>query len=781
MADTDTIETIPADDGFEAFYAEKIWELIPALYRDEDARTATPGALRAFTELLAGQAAVERRSVDRLWADAHITDCDEWAIPYIADLLATRLVSEQNTAGRRADVANTIAYRRRSGTVQILAMLADDIAGWDAVASEAWKRLFRTWHSLDCPAPRGRITGTPRHGLANLRGMRTGEIVDTAWDEFAHFPDFRRHRGLSGRYNIPKVNLHLFRQFAFLVRGATPRQFDARHYTFDPSGRDIALFRPGRPLVDDCREGLEWEVRGPLSCGLLNDARYRPGADAAAASIGAGLLAVEDETFRTAAELVARAAHIAGAPLTAGQGLELLDLSLLEDSPKAQLIPDALALAIGTDPEVDILRRPELGGGDLSAWESLDPEPWPWVRAVIDPARGRSWLDAAPVDTNALYALRHHYGQFAPVGAGTHDRQATLLRDELIALPDPAPPEPDAAPFADFDLPGTPDLAAPNGEGVYQINDSRTYLHRPGAGLTTTADLTVQAADRERPYIRIDLEAGTTRWVIDAANDGDHLTLDGLWLGLFPDGHGPVADAAAAPVATQLVIAGNFETVTLRNMTLDPGGICARVTEGQTETIPYVTLLLESAIDRLVIERCITGPIAESVAGGDRCTAAQICITDSIVIAPDDTPAIATRSSPLTIARSTIFGDIEAARFSIEDSIIQGTLAAQDKQGSCVRYSAAEMTDAIGIPNAYRCVAYGKAMPNHIFVSRRFGDAGLAQLSQSAPETIRRGAESTSEMGVFHDQIDAIKRDDLIRKLSEFTPINVIAQLVFET
>ena len=763
------------DDGLDAFYAEKIWRLIPGLYRDEDAKTKTAGALRAFVEVLAGQAAVERRSIDRLWADAHITDCDEWAIPYIADLLGTRLVSKENPAGRRADVANTIKYRRRAGTLQILSMLADDIAGWDGVASEAFKRLYRTWHSLDCPAPVGRVSGTLQGGYANIKGTRLGEVVDTAWDEVAHFPDFRRIRGLSGRYNIPKINLHLFRQFAFLVRNSAPHVFDDQHYTLDPSGRDVALFKPGEPFVGECRQGLEWQVRGPILCGLLNDARYRPGADAAAASIGAGLLVVEDELFLTAAALVARAEHLAGALLTAAQGRDLLELSMVESSPKVKLIPDALALGIGTD----VLLRSEIASGDLSAWDTIDPSPWPWIRAVVDPARGRVFLPTSPVVGDTLLSLRCHYGQFAAVGAGTHNRHATLVQDSPTPLPNPAPVVGDPATISNFELPGTGGTA-PAGTGAFQINDSRTYQHRQVAGLTTTGDLTVQAANGERPYVVLNLEAATDRWVIDATNDGENLVIDGLWVGLFPDAHGPVADPAS-PVETQLVLLGNFETVTLRNVTLDPGGVRARIVAGQTDVIPFVTLLVEGSIDRLVIDHCITGPLDESTDAGDRCSAGEICIVDSIIRGSGNGAAIQTRYAALKIARTTIFGDVFGASFLIDDSIVQGTLSAQDAQGSCVRYSAAVVTDTIGIPNAYRCAPYPGTMPNHLFVSRRFGDPGFAQLSQSVPRSLRRGAENTAEMGVFNSTIDAIKRDDLIRKLAEFTGINVIPQLVFET
>lgn len=762
---TDTQLTSAAvDDGFEEFYAEKIWHLIPGIYRDEDAKSATPDALRALVEVLAGQAAVQRRSIDRLWSDSTIVDCDDWIIPYIADLLGTRLISEQNSSGRRADVANTIKYRRRAGTLALLSMLADDIAGWDAVPAEAFKRLWRTWHSLDCPPKIGPATGTPQHGHARLDAFRIGELLDGPFDETSHFPDFRRLRGLSGRYNIPKVNLHVYRKHAYPLQGVTPHQFDTTHYTLDPSGRDIPLFRPGRPIFEECKIGDEWEMRAPLTCSLFNDGRYAVTAASAGASIGAALLDVEGNIYRTAAAIIDRAERLKGAALTNAEGEALLRVALTPDSNRANLFNDAISLAIGADASADTLRAGEFFGGNLANWETNVPNPWDWVLALVDPSNSRVLLSDPPAAGEALQSLRYFEGRFAGIGAGSHDRADDLVQGALTPL---------GAPFA---LPVA---------GQHQINDSETYDHPADTDLLLTDELLIQAADGERPYVRITATppgAGQpARFVIDADAAGRNLTIDGLWLGMYEVGQTAVADAAADPIDAVIEIAGSFDTVTLRNVTLDPGGVRARFTAGQMFVIPTVRIELSGAINLLVIDKCVTGPIEEAEDASDQCSANRICITDSIVFGSGDSPAFRGRYASLEIARSTFFGDIEAARFLIDDSIIQGTASAQDPQGSCVRYSAAVETAAIALPHPYRCVTWTDAMPNHFFESRRFGDPGLAQLSETAPESIRRGAENTSEMGAYNTTLDAIKRDDLIYKLAEFTAINTITELVFET
>src|SRR5688500_5299042 len=98
----------PANDGYVRYYTEKIWEIVPSVYRHEDGIALSPGVLRAMVEIMAARAALLRRSQDRLWDDAFPDLCDDWAVPYIGDLVGTRLVSALNLRGRRVDVAKTI-------------------------------------------------------------------------------------------------------------------------------------------------------------------------------------------------------------------------------------------------------------------------------------------------------------------------------------------------------------------------------------------------------------------------------------------------------------------------------------------------------------------------------------------------------------------------------------------------------------------------------------------------------------------------------------------------
>src|SRR6266481_5201826 len=136
-------------DRYAEYYAAKLWQLVPAVYRSLDSDPSEPGPLRELVNRIGSQAAILRRSIDRLWEDQSIESCDDWVIPYIADLLATNLIASLDARGQRLDVAKTIYYRRRKGTLAVLEELAHDITGWEVRVVEFFRRLGRTRHGLD--------------------------------------------------------------------------------------------------------------------------------------------------------------------------------------------------------------------------------------------------------------------------------------------------------------------------------------------------------------------------------------------------------------------------------------------------------------------------------------------------------------------------------------------------------------------------------------------------------------------------------------------------------
>jgi hypothetical protein len=168
-------------DLYQAFYTEHLWGLLPEVYRASDSDDPDKkGPLRELVERLGLQIAVVRRSIDRTAEDASIESSDDWLISYIGDLLATNLVAGLDARAQRLDVAKTIYYRRRKGTVAILEEIAADVTGWNARIVEFFRRLARSRHGFDpeigidfdqalIAGLRGALSGTPAGGFADLR------------------------------------------------------------------------------------------------------------------------------------------------------------------------------------------------------------------------------------------------------------------------------------------------------------------------------------------------------------------------------------------------------------------------------------------------------------------------------------------------------------------------------------------------------------------------------------------------------------------------------------
>ena len=275
-------------DLYPEYYADKLWNLLPEVYRSTDTDAfGTNGPLREMVNRIGATAAELRRGIDRMWEDQSIETCDDWVIPYIAKLLDTHLVLGLDPRGQRLDVANTIDYRRRKGTLALLEQLASDITSWDAKAVEFFRRLGRTRHGLDPPigpaaAPgddldrlrlaeglTGRLTGTMIGGFANLRNVYGARKARSAFDEFFYTADTRAGVGTAGWYAIPHLGVFVWRLLSLPTGPVTPVPVlnCPGWFTFDPTGRDVPLFAPRR---DADRFGDHWvsptegQLPGPI-------------------------------------------------------------------------------------------------------------------------------------------------------------------------------------------------------------------------------------------------------------------------------------------------------------------------------------------------------------------------------------------------------------------------------------------------------------------------------------------------------------------------------------
>ena len=115
------------------FDAERLYRLMPAIYRIRDAEQGKP--LFALLTVIAEQLAIVEEDLAQLYDNQFIETCDEWVVPYIGDLIGYRALYYGRTpkvVSQRAEVGHTISYRQRKGTASMLEQLARDVTGWDA-------------------------------------------------------------------------------------------------------------------------------------------------------------------------------------------------------------------------------------------------------------------------------------------------------------------------------------------------------------------------------------------------------------------------------------------------------------------------------------------------------------------------------------------------------------------------------------------------------------------------------------------------------------------------
>ncbi len=238
-----------------------LFDLLPTVHRLRDA--AQGDQLRALLGIVDREVQLVEDDIARLYDNWFIETCDEWVVPYIADLLGVRsLPGPRAGEGRaafsqRTYVANTLAYRRRKGTAVVLEQLGADVTGWRCKAVEFFQRVATTQHANH---PRVSSPFT-----ADVRSTYLNQFCGTPFDQVSHLADVRHVDNRRGRYNIPHVGLFLWRVQSYLLDDVTARQVDATRYSFDPLGRDVALHAVPRTEVTIIQATQPVNVPMPIS------------------------------------------------------------------------------------------------------------------------------------------------------------------------------------------------------------------------------------------------------------------------------------------------------------------------------------------------------------------------------------------------------------------------------------------------------------------------------------------------------------------------------------
>jgi hypothetical protein len=745
---------------------DRLYELLPSVYREQDADQGL--ALQALLRIITGQVDVVEQDIAGLWNDLFIETCTQWVIPYIGDLVSNDLLYDPSridvadTAAAlltdlkgpdlrppvavhtRADVANTIYYRRRKGTLPMLEELARDVTGWAAHAVEFFELLGWTQHMEHV---------RPQAGWFDVRSLERDERVDGPFDEASHSVDVRPISALEGWHSIRNVGFFLWRLGSYPLTGVPARRgVAAWQYHFSPLGNKAPLFTHMRPEGQGAGLSTELDVPGPIRRAFFAqdlDTHRGPPAPDFTDLYGArhdfGTLAVSDEASLFVA--------LDGQPI-----------------PPAQVVCGRL----------DPWPAAQPGGGVVS----------------IDVVAGRLAVGDGFAAPGAV-DVEFHYGFPADIGGGPYERRNWLIADDPLAplhryevLEGAGPPRFPSVDAALSDW-ASPAVGRPN--AVITILDSRTYDLPASVTLADPGRLTIEADSGQRPVLRTapgGFEVDADGTAPDPAERG-RLTMSGVVVEGFLHVTG---DVAGVRLLHSTVVPGRS---ILDGM--GPATEPAIVVEGSGAGGAAINTHLE-----LQLASSISGPIVCPETAQGLWVLDSILDGLGGVVLGDGAggPGLA-----LTVERSTLLGSCSAHSLEASDCIFTGAVQTARTQSGCVRFSfvprgsrtprryrcqpdlaihaaleealAADPGLSAADQDAIRAFVAGWLEPS--FTATDYGQPGYCQLRLSSPAEIRRGADDGSEMGAYCQLKQPQRESNLRIRLDEYLPFGREAGLIYVT
>lgn len=727
--------------------ADRLWALLPAVHRARDEQAGGP--LRALFGVIGEQVDVVEEDIDRLYDNWFIETCDDWVVPYIADLIGYRPVLEAGLAatadsveGRlrnkrlipRREVADTLGHRRQKGTLSLFEKLATSVTDWPARAVEFYRLLGWTQNLDHLHPDRGRTV--------DLRDGEALERLGGPFDRLGHTVDIRRTISSRriGRHNIPGIGVFVWRLKPYSVTRCRPLCIESEGpecFTFSVLGNDTQLYTRPEPGLGSSNE---LALPLPISRSALAERVEKPPPRTKASDDYCG----KERSF---------AIYATDWPTPGAD----------QPIPSKRIIP-----------------------ADLSGWRYSAPRD----HVLVDPVLGRI---AFPVRQRPAAGLRvtYRYGFSADMGGGEYDRalsqpeKAVFYHVDQDAKEDP--------PHNIFNSIGG--AIAKWGQdrlqwkedrpraAVIEIRDSRDYTERVSIALEATESLQIRAANRARPVIRL----------LDQITDGpDALVISGKTASRFViDGLVIVGRniSIRRPADPDYKDDGDLCDVIIRHSTLVPGWGLECNCDPKRPNEPSIEILDSTA--RLRIEHSIVGSIYV-VADEKTRDPVDIAISDSIVDATDTgLVAIGTLKADmerlafanLTIVRSTVIGKVAVHAIPLaENTIFMSQLQVARRQIGCVRFC--YVTPVSRTPRRYHCQPDISPAQDHArvrprFNSLRYGKATYCQLAPDCAAEISRGADDESEMGAFHDLFHPQRTANLRARLDEYAPAAFDAGILF--
>ena len=743
---------------------DRLFRLLPTIHQLRDEQAGYP--LRALLRVIGEQVDVVEDDIRGLYANWFIETCEDWVVPYIADLIGYEpapglgpLADPATARGAllnsvlvpRREVAGTLGFRHRKGTLALLELLADAVAGWPSRAVEFYRLL--------CWTQSVRHVRLDRASSVDLRDGEALRLLGGPFETTAHAVDVRRVSSARtpGRYGLASVGLFAWRLQAYSLTKAPAYCVDRQPncYRFSILGNDSPLFVRAERELDPLQIATELSVPTPIS-----------------------RRALETDTATNGRR------HVS--PTYYGETKSLMLWTYGWPGEEAdELVPFPIERVLVAD---------------LSDFGYVPPPGF----IALDPQLGRLVFPTAHAPDKPIH-VSYQYGFSADLGGGEYPRTLEQHDDaEIYAVTGQA--ELTARLEAWRRRGGAVAAAAAQPRRhVLEITDSGAY--RPPFRLEIPAgeSLQIRAANGARPVLFIPEE------YLERLDDlsitlgsGAELVLDGLLIvNRSVTVRAAEGSAPLDPCRTR---------VKLRHCTLVPGWALDGNCRPLCPTEPSLVLLnLQGVVE---IERSIIGSIQ---AEHDEVQNEPLCIsaTDSIIDATGsdcDGPgceaigrlARGLAHVRLTLQRCTVIGRVRVHSLGlVEDSLFTGGVTVLRTQVGCVRYC--YVPPGSRTPRRYQCqpdlaerarrerddwpsltdddrslaVEIERQRVSPELMSRRYGTPTYCQLALACASEITQGASDEAELGVFHDLFQAQRSTILRARLSEYTPAAADADLIF--
>ncbi len=778
-----------------------LFKRLPEIYHLRDAAQAPPRQLQVYLDILDKINAEVHDNIENLYHDLFIDTCNDWVIPYIADLLGSSHLSG-DARDLRADIARTIHHRRRKGTLGAIESLTYALSGWAAHTVELRDRVVWSQH-LNHQRPdaggappiplsinqQRHIGGAVRGGTVTLRDPATLSLFNGPFDPFAHTADVKPIIPGRIRHNLPNLAIFLWRLQDYTIHVIKPEiepLKDIIDLTSDASGDDatFALRMDIHPL------------REPMV--LFNTHRYDPDAeppsltnpDAVPGPMPHARLSQESPSG-CPSDYIALDFYSTSLPAAPGEGRVGLTLHM----------PDSFG---GTPKWI-------IRGANLCAWEEGFRPKLRQREIIVDPQHGRVLFGLGGTGTGE---------QAEPLAAGiyvsaTHAFSGSS-KGTSGAQPVSRPPAPVGTLKIDFntDASGAPaangagltdalgNLNSPGPMRVIEIQDSRTYdldigavagVGDDGSGrkfLALSRSLQIRAASGQRPIIRLqrplafrphDITGPDAEGVMDDLN----VDLEGIYLTWDKNSSHFTTDTA-------LVEQAALNRLGFINCTLDPGN--HRALNGVRQPTRYALRLAgdfslsdPAELDAfaqnpsLEFRRCLCGAIA---AGNQY----RLLLEDSVIDATQEPLAVPVPLAvhdpddaennwgpDLVVRGMTCFGRMRLESVTGQGGIWTKRLQVHNDQQGCIKFSYFS-GDMDRLPQHQACV-FGTSVALS-FVSDVFGEAGYAQLQLRSDRRVLEQGPDRDAMGAFGYLLNTHKWKNINIRYREFMPVGVRPVLI---